>query len=182
MPISTRLLNTFGDAPLVRCDSLRRCYICEDLITKGEMYRWLGDSRNAHESCRQKKVLELWAKKNTKEKTVQADLIYFLELHGWLVTTTDASRFTSNGMIHNSKIKPGTQDILAIRPSAREGGYKSLPPTFHVLAIECKRPSGGRVRVSQKIYHEYSLKFGVEVLVVKNLAEFEQFYWARFRV
>jgi hypothetical protein len=110
----------------------------------------------------------------TKEADVQAAAIVFLQTRRppWLVMITDSAMSVIGEEKRGSSLDPGQADLVAVR--------RNELGTEQVLLVECKRPKGGRVRESQKLWHLYAEKFGFRVWIVRDFETLEALYNQRY--
>lgn len=118
-------------------------------------------------------TLAAYARKATKENSVEAEIRALLELNNWRVFKTDVMRgvtvdYGEKGTRKFTEGTPGQPDLLAVRASpANVLGADS----YDVLFIETKRPVGGRLSTEQKTWHQIARRDGYIVIVARSWDE-----------
>ena len=89
------------------------------------------------------------------EASVESAITSVLQCHGWLVIPLNAER-PNGGKPQKRQAKAGTPDLAAFKNGRG-------------ILIECKRPKGGKVLASQKLFRPYAEKHGVPYVLALSV-------------
>lgn len=105
----------------------------------------------------------------TLERNVQNLILHYLRLRGWKVVITDAGAVAraTRGELKRSPMRPGTPDLHAM--IGRNG-------RIYGIAVETKRPRGGRLSPAQIFEHREYAACGVTVIVANSYESFVEQY------
>ncbi len=121
------------------------------------------------------------ARKSTKERSVEREILDLLAYNGWLARKHDVIKNVAEYGSGAKKRKrfidigsAGDPDIWAARPQ----GAKWITDTkfwasdgFDFLLIECKRPKGGKLSPAQTAAHAVLRKQGYVVIIARSWAD-----------
>lgn len=132
-----------------------------------------------------KPTLREWAESATTEASVQSEIMQRAQFAGWHVWRTDVIHATvDHGEKGKRRVKqntPGDPDLVMARCRLNQMMYTvqvnlgAIKPHAHLpadfVAIECKRPKGGKTSATQKARHAVLRKDGITVIVARSWAE-----------